>query len=92
MSELQQRIDNLIDLAKGDTGGARKVAQFLLALWNSQFKADLIEMMALDDKIFNDMLHVWNDLHHEGNQLYTYVSEARMIPIIEQWGDVFRVA
>jgi len=62
------RLDNglaalcrLVDIAKGDTGQSRRVADFLLAWWNagSCGSFDLTNLWAVDSEIADDMMTVF---------------------------------
>jgi hypothetical protein len=51
-------IRRLIDLARSDTGQARRAANFLLAWWNARHCGgfDLTDLWAVDRKVADDML------------------------------------
>lgn len=85
-------LENLLYVARQDTGGSRRVAQFLLSLWNGgSFRADLQAIMYIDADLFNDMLALWQYLHGSNQQLYSIVTEDQMRPIIRAWGEAFRI-
>ena len=89
--DTKQRIYRLLPIARGDTGGSSRVAQFLLSLWNgNRYRVDLQDLLYIDDDIFQDMVQVLNDLHQTNTQLDTYLVENDIKPVIENWGDVYR--
>jgi hypothetical protein len=51
-------IYRLVDLARSDTGQARRAANFLLSWWNAQNCGgfDLTDLWAVDKKVADDML------------------------------------
>jgi hypothetical protein len=54
-------LERLIDVARGDTGQSRKVANFLLAWWNAEECGgfDLTDVWGVDPPIAADMLAVF---------------------------------
>jgi hypothetical protein len=54
-------LDRLIQIALGDTGQSRIVANFLLAWWNAEQCGgfDLTDVWGVDTSIAADMLHVF---------------------------------
>ena len=89
--DTKQTIDRLLPIARGDTGGSSRVAQFLLSLWNGyRYRVDLQDLLYIDNDIFQDMIQVLNDLHQTNTQLDTYLVENDIKPVIENWGDVYR--
>jgi hypothetical protein len=54
-------LERLIEIAQGDTGQSRIVANFLLAWWNAQECGgfDLVEVWGVDTEIALDMLRVF---------------------------------
>lgn len=86
-------LENLLYHARQDTGGSRRVAQFLLSLWNGDnFRADLQAVMYIDADLFNDMLALWHYLHQTNQQLSSLVTQEQMQPIIDAWGEIFKIA
>lgn len=57
----KQALENLIQLAQGDTGQSRRVADFLLAWWNAGECGafDLTTAWGVDDAIAEDMATVF---------------------------------
>tara|TARA_A100001391_G_scaffold120503_1_gene82048 strand:- start:2223 stop:2519 length:297 start_codon:yes stop_codon:yes gene_type:complete len=86
-------LERLLSMAESDTGGSRRAASFLLSLWNgSNFKADLQELLYIDDPAHSDMIQVFHHLYVNNQQLESLVSEAEMKPILCAWGNVFKSA
>ena len=84
-------LELLFQHAKSDTGGSRRCAAFLLSLWDgNEFKVDLQALLYIDTAIHEAMIIVFRHLHVSNNQLYTYVNQAQMAPVIDVWGEVFR--
>ncbi len=89
--DTKQRIYQLLPIARGDTGGSSRVAQFLLSLWNgNRYRVDLQDLLYIDDDIFQDMVQVLNDLYQTNTQLDTYLNEGDIKPVIESWGNVYK--
>ena len=85
-------LERLLSVARGDTGGSRRVAQFLLSLWDGDiYRADLQAVMYIDGDLFGEMLALWAYLHSTNQQLYSLVAEDRMRPVIRAWGEAFRI-
>lgn len=83
-------LERLLDMARRDHGGSRRCAGFLLSLWNGEtFKADLQELLYIDEQPHNDMMEVFHYLYKNGLQLDSLVSEETMKPILAAWGNVF---
>jgi len=84
-------LENLLYVAKQDTGGSGRVAQFLLSLWNGDiYRADLQTVMYIDAELFSDMLALWQYLHKTNQQLSSFVTQEQMQPIIKAWGETFK--
>ena len=58
---MSDALERLIDIARGDTGQSRKVANFLLAWWNAEECGgfDLTDVWGVDQSIAADMLTVF---------------------------------
>lgn len=85
-------LDRLLEIARQDTGGSRRVAQFLLSLWDGDsYRADLQAIMYIDHDIFRSMLALWNHLHQTNQQLYSLIGEDEIRPVIAAWGKAFSV-
>ncbi|MEN8517795.1 hypothetical protein [Burkholderia sp. RS02] len=57
----KQSLENLLTIARGDTGQSRRVADFLLAWWNAGQcgSYDLTTAWGVDDTIMEDMCVVF---------------------------------
>ena len=58
---MSDALERLIDIARGDTGQSRKVANFLLAWWNAEECGgfDLTDVWGVDRSIAADMQTVF---------------------------------
>ena len=89
--DTKQRIYRLLPIARGDTGGSSRVAQFLLSLWNGyRYRVDLQDLLYIDNDIFQDMVQVLNDLYLTNSHLDTFINEGDIEPVIESWGNVYK--
>jgi len=87
-----EAIQEILSHAYGDTGGSKRCAAFILSLWDGgKYKCDLQDLLYTDSSVHHQFLMVMDFLHKTNNQLYTYVDESQVKPIIEAWGDVFLV-
>jgi hypothetical protein len=61
MSDAQAALERLLEIARGDTGQSRIVANFLLAWWNAAECGgfDLTDVWGVDTPIAVDMLRVF---------------------------------
>jgi hypothetical protein len=61
LPESKTALERLLDIARGDTGQSRKVANFLLAWWNAGECGgfDLTDVWGVDTAIAVDMLRVF---------------------------------
>lgn len=67
--------------------GGRRCASVLLELWNSHhFRGDLQELITLEYELQAAIITVLNYLFQQGKQLDRFISEKRIIPVIETWG------
>ena len=83
-------LETLFYHARGDTGGSRRCAMFLLSLWNgANFKADLQELLYNDPQIFQAMVEVLSYLYEHNQQLSSLVSESEIEPVMKLWGKGF---
>lgn len=88
----EKTVNRLLEIAAGDTGGSKRVAQFLLSLWNGdRYRADLQEVMYIDGDLFRDMIALWSYLYTHNLQLESIVTEEEITPVIRMWGDAFKV-
>jgi len=87
-----ESLNLILRQAAGDTGGSKRCAAFLLSLWNgSYFKVDLQDLLYIDTDLHEAMLRIFNHLHITRNQLATYVTKQQIEPIVDMWGETFRV-
>ncbi len=85
-------VNRLLEVAAGDTGGSKRVAQFLLSLWDGfRYRADLQEVMYIDSDLFRDMVALWSYLYAHNLQLESIVTKEEIAPVIRVWGDVFKI-
>lgn len=70
--EVQAAVDRLFDLAQGDTGQSRRVADFLLAWWNAAELGgfDVADLFSLDRAIAADMTTVFAFLGSQPSAVY----------------------
>ena len=65
-------LKRILDMAYGDSGGSRRCAEFLLALWNGEtYPVDLQGLLYLDEELFTAMIRVLEHLYHTNTQLDT---------------------
>ncbi|AXV99236.1 hypothetical protein CJO80_27165 (plasmid) [Ralstonia solanacearum] len=68
-------LHRLFAIANGDSGQCRKVAAFLLGLYNGQrFPFDLTDCRSVDQSIFDDMLLVLRMDSHLRQEVHNYVA------------------
>lgn len=83
----KEALERLIQLAKGDTGGGRRVAGFLLAWWNSPECGgfDLTELWGVDPGAAADIVTVFAFIatHHVYPDALGYESDFKQI--ISSW-------
>ena len=80
-------LERLLSLAARDTSGGRRIAQFLLSLWDgTRFKADLQDLLGLDERLFGDLLALLQVLHARNLQLDRLVTYHQLLPIMRMWG------
>ena len=83
----------LLKTAGGDSGGARRAAQFMLSLWDgSKYRADLQECLYCEMEMHKAMLWVWHGLYATSSQLDSYVTFEEVEPILDMWGIEFELA
>ena len=67
-------------------------AMFLLSLWDGNvYRANLQDVLYNDSGIFRAMLNILMQFYVHGEQLYTFVTQREMDPIMQEWGDVFKI-
>ncbi len=85
-------VNRLLEIAAGDTGGSKRVAQFLLSLWNGdRYRADLQEVMYIDGDLFRDMIALWSYLYTRNLQLESIVTQEEIAPVVKMWGNTIHV-
>ena len=68
-----EALKRLLPIAKGRSGQCRRVAAFLLAIYNgTRFPLDLTMLRGLDQKIFDDCLAVLRMDHIATQEVHTY--------------------
>lgn len=70
--EVRSAVDRLLDLARSDTGQARRVASFLMAWWNAGDLGgfDIADLFSLDHAISADMATVFAFLGRHPGAIY----------------------
>ena len=80
-------LERLLSLAARDTSGSRRIAQFILSLWDgTRYKADLQDLLGLDERLFSELLALMQVLHARHMQLDCLVTYHQLLPIIRMWG------
>jgi hypothetical protein len=79
--------ERLLDLARSDTGQARRAANFILAWWNAESLGgfDIADLFALDVAIAADMATVFAWIAHRSNAVYPDEYRCEIEGIIEAW-------
>ena len=77
----------LVEIAKSDTGQARRVADFILAWWNARELGgfDLADLWYVDAAISRDMLTIVSFLTRQTGAVYPDAFRADITGIIGQW-------
>lgn len=83
----QAALERLIQLAQGDTGQSRRIANFLLAWWNAEECGgfDLTDLWRVDDAIAEDMVAVFALIAARRNYPDTLGYEAQFAKIVSAW-------
>jgi hypothetical protein len=70
-------LQRLYKVACGNSGQCRKIARFLLGLYNrDRFPFDLTELRAIDDALFDDCVRVLNmDARLNRREVHTYFDD-----------------
>lgn len=80
-------LERLLSLAARDTSGSRRIAQFILSLWDgTRYKADLQDLLGLDERLFSELLALMQVLHARNLQLDCLVTYHQLLPVIRMWG------
>lgn len=79
--------ERLLDLARSDTGQARRAANFILAWWNAESLGgfDIADLFAQDAAIATDMATVFAWIAHRSNAVYPDEYRSEIEGIIEAW-------
>ena len=80
-------LQKLIDIAKNDTGQARRVANFILAWWNADVHGgfDLIDLANVDRDVSEAMATVFTWLARQSDVEYPYAYRSEIEQIIARW-------
>lgn len=86
-TETRAAFERLLDLARSDTGQARRAANFILAWWNAESLGafDIADLFALDLTIARDMATVFSWLASRSNAAYPEEYRTEIEAIIEAW-------
>ncbi|MET1756483.1 hypothetical protein ABVV53_13650 [Novosphingobium sp. RD2P27] len=86
---IEPALGRLFDLAKSDTGQARRVANFLLAWWNGDDWGyfDIADLFGLDSAVAADMATVFSFLATHPGAIYADAFGYRhdMAELVERW-------
>lgn len=75
-----EALKRLLPIAQGSSGQCRRVAAFLLGLYNGiRFPLDLTDLRSLDQEIFNDCLAVLRMDHLAAQEVHTHFQNGREI-------------
>ncbi len=79
--------ERLLDLARSDTGQARRAASFILAWWNAESLGgfDITDLFAVDAAIARDMTTVFEWLARCTNAVYPEEYRSEIEALIEAW-------
>ncbi|ODT21674.1 MAG: hypothetical protein ABS35_16620 [Kaistia sp. SCN 65-12] len=79
--------ERLLDLARSNTGQARRAANFILAWWNADSLGgfDITELFGQDAAIAGDMATVFGWIAHRSNAVYPEEYRAEIEGLIEAW-------
>lgn len=87
--EVQAALERLIDLARSDTGQARRAANFLLAWWDGDTWGHfpITDLFGVDRAIAADMATVFSFLGQHGGAVYADAFGFReaMADLVERW-------
>ncbi|WP_239801885.1 hypothetical protein [Aquamicrobium sp. NLF2-7] len=85
--ETRFAFERLLDLARSDTGQARRAADFVLAWWNeaSLGRFDMTDLFAVDPDIAEAMATVFSWLSRQSNAVYPTEYRTEMEALIQEW-------
>ena len=87
---VQEALALILAHARGDTGGSRRCAGFLLSLWDGdQYKVDLQSLLYIDSEIFSAFQTIMSYLYNSNNQLSSVLNRAAIKLVSNYWGDSF---
>lgn len=77
----------LLDLARSDTGQARRAANFILAWWNAEGLGgfDLTDLFGQDEAIAKDMATVFAWMASRSNAIYPDEYRSEVEGLIDAW-------
>lgn len=80
-------LEKLLNIAHGDTGQSRRVANFILAWWNADVHGgfDLTDLADVDRDVCEDMVTVFTFLTREEDLVYPEAYKPEIIQIIRRW-------
>jgi hypothetical protein len=80
-------LEKLLNVARADTGQARRVANFLLAWWNADALGgfDLADLFAVDREVSEDMATIFTYLAREEDAVYPTDYRGEIEEIIKRW-------
>lgn len=80
-------LEKLLNVANGDTGQGRRVANFLLAWWNAEANGgfDLADLANVDRDIGEDMVTIFTYIAREEDMVYPYDYRSEIEQVIARW-------
>ncbi len=80
-------LEKLLNVAHGDTGQSRRVANFILAWWNADVHGgfNLADLADVDRDVCEDMVTVFTFVAREEDLVYPEAYEPEIIQIIRRW-------
>ncbi|MES4992577.1 DUF7673 family protein [Phyllobacterium sp. 22229] len=83
----QGAIERLLEVARSDTGQARRVANFILAWWNADSLGGfaIADLFAVDARIAADMATVFTWLSRQNNAVYPEEYRPAIDAVIAEW-------
>ncbi|QIX19760.1 hypothetical protein FOB41_00880 [Agrobacterium pusense] len=80
-------LEKLLNVAHGDTGQSRRVANFILAWWNADVHGgfNLADLADVDRDVCEDMVTVFTFVAREEDLVYPVAYKPQIIQIIRRW-------
>ncbi|MDH2092159.1 hypothetical protein N5K21_25900 [Rhizobium pusense] len=80
-------LEKLLNVAHGDTGQSRRVANFILAWWNADVHGgfNLADLADVDRDVCEDMVTVFTFVAREEDLVYPEAYKPQIIQIIRRW-------